>query len=181
MERKNFPIPKDMTVVVPARLYSTCEDPQLRLENKFSVALMTLPIEEMKVKERIMRIKEHSDEVNASADYLVNYWMMTLVSAVFPEWVLKVIMNSKHCTLAVSNLPGPNFTIKINGHEFENVGFFLPNIGQTACGVTILSYNNKLHFGIMTDENAIGSGEELGEILDGMVGEIEKMTKTILN
>lgn len=181
MTRKNYETPNDMTVVIPARLYSTCEDPQLRLENRFSVALQTLPFGDLMAKERVMKIKEYSDAVNASPDYLVNYWIMSLVSAVFPEWVLKVIMNSKHCTLAVSNLPGPNFTIKINGFEFENVGFFLPNIGQTACGITILSYDNKLHFGIMTDENSIASNEELGEILDGMVKEIESMTETTLN
>lgn len=170
-----------MTVVIPARLCNRREDPQLRLENKFSVALQTLPIDVERIDDRISRIKQYSEIVNASPDYLVNFWMMSVVSAVFPEWILSVIMNSKHSTMAVSNLPGPsNFTIKINGHEFESVGFFLPNIGQTACGLTILSYNNKLHFGMMADEAAISSEEELGEILQGMVREIEIMMENVL-
>lgn len=180
-ESKAYEIPKDMTVVIPARLYSTGEDQQLRLENKFSVALQKLPIDVQRSNDRVEKVKQYSDIVNASPDYLVNFWMMSTVSAIFPERILKVIMNSKHSTIAVSNLPGPNFAIKINGHEFESVGFFLPNIGQTACGITILSYNNKLHLGIMADETAIGSEEDLGEILKGMVREIKAMTESVLN
>lgn len=179
-ERKLCTVPKDMTVVIPARLYNHWEDPQLRMENKFSVALQTLPIDVKRIDDRIMKIKQYSDIVNASPDYLVNFWMMSIVCAIFPDWILRIIMNSKHSTMAVSNLPGPNFTIKIDGHEFENVGFFLPNIGQTAMGITILSYNNKLHFGVMADETAIKNEEELGEILDGMVREIKVMTENIL-
>jgi WS/DGAT C-terminal domain len=118
-ERKHCEIPKDMTVVLPARLYNTCEDPSLRLENRFYVELQTFPIDENNFSDRVTKIVEATDVVNASPDYLVNYWIMSLVSA----------LKSKHCTVAVSNLPGPNFTIKINGQEFENVGFFLPNVG----------------------------------------------------
>lgn len=164
-----------MTVVIPARLYTGYEDPQLRLENKFSVAMQTLPIDVKKTDERVQQIKNNSDIISSSPDYLVNYWIMSRVAAIFPDWILKVFMYSKHSTMAISNLPGPNFAIKIDGHEFENVGFFLPNLGRTACGLTILSYNNKLHFGIMADEAAIGSEEDLGEILNGMVREIKDM------
>lgn len=64
----------------------------------------------------------------------------------------------------------------MSGYEFENVGFFIPNIGQTAMGVTILSYNNKLHFKIMADEAAIENENDLGEILQGMKRESEAMT-----
>lgn len=179
-ERKHYEIPKDMTVVIPARLCNSREDPQLRMENRFSVAMQTLPIDENRIYDRINRIRRCSEVVSASPDYLVNYWMMTFVSAIFPEPILKVVMNSKHTTMAVSNLPGPNFAIKINGHELESLGFFLPNLGTTACGITILSYNNKLHFGIMADEAAVKNESDLWDILQGMVREIKVMTENIL-
>jgi WS/DGAT C-terminal domain len=179
-KRKNYDIPKDMTVVIPARLQNSKEDPQLKMENKFSVALQTLPIDIQTKGDRISKIKQYSDKAVASPDYLINYWMMSLVSAIFPDWILKVIMNSKHATMAVSNLPGPTCSIKIDGYEFENVGFFIPNIGQTAVGVTILSYNNKLHFGIMADETAIENENDLGEILQGMKREIEMMSHNVI-
>lgn len=178
-ERKKFEIPEEMTVVLPARLWNANEDPQLRMENKFSVALQTIPINVNNINDRISKIQQYSDDVHASPQYIINFWIMSLVSAIFPESILKVIMNSKHCSMAVSNLPGPNFAIKIDGHEFENVGFFLPNVGQTACGITVLSYNNKLHLGIMADDSAVQTEEDLGDILKGMVREIEVMTEYI--
>lgn len=178
---KNYEMPKDMTVVIPARLYNAKEDlSSLKMENKFSVALQTLPIDINQVGDRIDKIKCYSDLVVASPDYQINYFMMSVVAAIFPDWILKVILNSKHATMAVSNLPGPNFTIKINGLTFNSVGFFIPNIGQTAVGVTILSYDNKLHFGMMADDTAIDSEEDLGKIINGMINELYEMAENLL-
>jgi hypothetical protein len=177
--QKNLDVPKEMTIVLPVRLSSYGEDPELKLENKFSVALQTLPINNVQgMSNRIQMIKRYAEIVNSSPDYVVNYWMMVVVGGIFPDWILKAVLNSKHSTMVVSNLPGPNFTIKINNFELENVGFFIPNLGQTACGITVLSYNNKLHFGIMADETAIGSEEELGVILEGMIREIYAMAES---
>lgn len=179
--RKNYEMPKDMTVVIPARLYNGKENlSSLKMENKFSVALQTLPIDLSQVDERIGQIRMYSDIVVSSPDYQINYFMMSVVAAIFPDWILKVILNSKHSTMAISNLPGPNFTIKINGLTFNSVGFFIPNIGQTAVGLTILSYDNKLHFGMMADEAAIESEEDLGMIINGMIGELYGMAENYL-
>lgn len=181
-ENKNYDIPKDMTVVIPARLYNIKEDlSSLKLENKFSVALQTLPIENNgQANDRIDKVRKYSDIVAASPDYQINYFMMWFVAAIFPDWILKVILNSKHATMAISNLPGPNFTLKINGFQFHSVGFFIPNIGTTSVGLTVLSYDNKLHFGMMSDEAAIKTEEDLGTILNGMVAELYEMAKTLL-
>lgn len=178
-EKKNFKTPKEMTIVIPARLQNTRESQQLKMENKFSVALQTLPIETKTIGDRISKIKQFSNIAVASPDYLINYWIMSFVSAIFPDFVLKKIMQSNHATMAMSNLPGPTFTIKIKGFELENVGFLIPTIGLTAVGVTVLSYNNKLHLGITADEAAIDSEDDLGEILQGMEKEIEDMMKSI--
>lgn len=176
---KDFEVPKDMTVVIPARVCH--EDPTLKLQNKFSVAMQTIPIDVSRTSDRVERIRRHSEVVIASPDYQINFFLMSVVAGIFPDWVLKAIIQSKHSTIAVSNLPGPNFSLKINGFAFESVGFFIPNVGTTACGITILSYNNKLHFGAMADENAVASVEDLGLILKGMVKELHEMAKNILN
>lgn len=180
-ETKNYAMPKDMTVVIPARLYNAKENlSSLKLENKFSVALQTLPIDVNQVYDRVDKVKMYSDMVVASPDYQINYFMMSVVAAIFPDFILKVILNSKHASMAVSNLPGPNFTIKINGLVFNSVGFFIPNIGQTAVGLTILSYDNKLHFGMMSDEAAINSEEDLGIIINGLISELHEMAEKLL-
>lgn len=175
---KKFDVPEDMTVVIPARVCH--ESPTLKLQNKFSVALQTIPIDVSRTTDRVERVRRNSEVVISSPDYQINYFLMSVVAGIFPDWMLKILINSKHATLAVSNLPGPNFSLKINGFAFESVGFFIPNVGQTACGITILSYNNKLHFGAIADENSVESVEDLGMILNGMVNELHDMAEKIL-
>lgn len=68
-----------MTVVMPARIEA--EGAKLKLQNKFSVALQTLPIQAestMKMKNRAARfhakmfeVKKYSDQVHSSPDYFV--------------------------------------------------------------------------------------------------------------
>ncbi|XP_070507604.1 O-acyltransferase WSD-like [Chironomus tepperi] len=175
---KKMDVPKDMTVVIPARICH--ESPTLKLQNKFSVALQTIPIDMNRTTERVERVRRNSQVVISSPDYQINYFLLSVVAGLFPDWILKNIINSKHATMAVSNLPGPNFSLKINGFAFESVGFFIPNVGQTACGITILSYNNKLHFGAIADENSVGSVKDLGMILNGMVNELHGMAENLM-
>jgi hypothetical protein len=105
-EKKNYELPKEMTIVIPARLEYSREDAKLKMDNKFSVALQTLPIETKSIGDRISQIKKYSNIAVKSPDYLINYWIMSFVSAIFPDWILKTIMQSKHATMAISNLPG---------------------------------------------------------------------------
>ncbi len=187
--KRNQAVPENMTVVVPARIYNGKEQQELEVSNEFSVAYQTLPVrnpteflsEKNMMLNRIEKVKKYSDALAIAPDYHINYFMMSVVAALFPGHVLKKLMESKHATMAVSNLPGPNFAIKINNFELKNIGFFLPNIGQTACVLSVLSYNNKLQFGILADENSVGTEEELGEILNGMVDEIKFMAAKLLN
>lgn len=68
-----------MTVVLPARIEA--EGAQLKLQNKFSVALQTLPIHansSIKMKNRAARfhskmfeVKKYSDQLRSSPDYFV--------------------------------------------------------------------------------------------------------------
>lgn len=152
----------------------------LKLENKFSVALQTLPIDIKHSDERLNKIKSDGDVFAASPDYQINYFMMFVVAAILPDWILKKLIISRHATIACSNLPGPNFPIKIDGYKFENVGFFIPNVDTTALGLTILSYDDKLHFGIIADQAAISNKKDLEFILKGMINEICHMGERLL-
>lgn len=181
LERKNCKVPKNMTVVIPARMYDPYEKMSLKIENKFSVAMQTIPIDVENTMDRLSQIKRYSDKLKASPDYQVIYWSMSYITGVFPESIFKILFKKKHCTISVSNIPGPDSTIKIDTFILENVGFFLPNIGSTACGITLLSYNGKFHFGIMSDVVAIENDEDLSEILNGIVNEINVMAVVYLN
>jgi hypothetical protein len=152
----------------------------LKLENKFSVALQTIPIDIKHPDDRLNKIKKDGDVFASSPDYQINYFMMFVVAAILPDWILRKLIVSRHATVACSNLPGPNFPIKIDGFKFENVGFFIPNVNTTALGLTILSYDKKLQFGIIADQAAISNEKDLEFILKGMINELYQMGEKLL-
>jgi hypothetical protein len=147
------------------------------------VALQTLPITHGLIaneraphlRRRIEAVKRHSDSLRSAPDYMVNYWIMSYVAKVFPVPVMQKIMTSAHSTLAVSNLPGPQQTSKIRGHELKNLSFWIPNIGTTAIGLTLLTYGGRLQLGILADKAVIATEEDAHAILTGIVEEIKRM------
>ncbi|XP_053659029.1 uncharacterized protein LOC128708096 [Anopheles marshallii] len=175
--------PKNLTVVLPARIEK--ETPHLRLHNRFSVALQTLPIcpgiqmndssRHYALTKRILAVKSYSDVLRSSSDYLINYWIMSKMTCLFPETILRKILKSAHSTLAISNLPGPQQLPRIQGKELKNLSFFIPNLGTTAVGITLLTYGGKLQLGILADRAVIRTEDEAHSILKGTVEELERM------
>lgn len=76
-ESKDKYIPNTMTVVLPARI--AIEEAKLQLQNKFSVALQTLPIRartrlrnrSARFHSKMLEVKKYSDELRKSPDYYV--------------------------------------------------------------------------------------------------------------
>ncbi|XP_035892404.1 uncharacterized protein LOC118503342 [Anopheles stephensi] len=179
--------PKNLTVVLPARIEK--ETPHLRLHNRFSVALQTLPIapriqmndsnRHYAFSKRIRAVKRYSDSLRSSSDYLINYWIMSKMTCLFPEAILRKILKSAHSTLAISNLPGPQQLPRIQGRELKNLSFFIPNLGTTAVGITLLTYGGKLQLGILADRAVIRTEDEAHSILMGTIEEIERMSQLL--
>uniref|UniRef100_A0A182FB39 O-acyltransferase WSD1 C-terminal domain-containing protein n=2 Tax=Anopheles albimanus TaxID=7167 RepID=A0A182FB39_ANOAL len=175
--------PKSITVVLPARIEQ--EPPHLKLQNRFSVALQTLPIEcgidledtfrHKHIRNRILAVKRYADVLRSSSDYMINYWIISKMTCLFPEAMLRKILKSAHSTLAISNLPGPQQLPRIQGRELKNLSFFIPNLGTTAVGVTLLTYGGKMQLGILADQVVIGTEQEAHSILQGTIHELKKM------
>ncbi|XP_063697188.1 uncharacterized protein LOC134828138 [Culicoides brevitarsis] len=179
-------VPERITMVVPARIER--EQATLSLKNRFSVAMRPLPLKMNEARtnpvtnfyETMLNMKVFSDVLATAPDYQVNYWIMSFVAEMLPDYLFAKLMSSSHSTLAFSNLPGPQESVQIQGYALERIGFFLPNFGQTTVGITILSYGGQLQLGIMADKNAIPSKEEAGQILKDMVAEVANIRQFLL-
>ncbi|XP_050092935.1 O-acyltransferase WSD-like [Anopheles aquasalis] len=175
--------PQSITVVLPARIEQ--EPSHLKLQNRFSVALQTLPIEcgidledsfrHRNLRNRILAVKRYSDVLRSSSDYMINYWIISKMTCLFPEAILRKILKSAHSTLAISNLPGPQQLPRIQGRELKNLSFFIPNLGTTAVGITLLTYGGKMQLGILADRAVICTEDEAHSILQGTIQELKKM------
>ncbi|XP_054288425.1 uncharacterized protein LOC129004067 [Macrosteles quadrilineatus] len=195
-------VPPFITAVIPARLAPfetqaathvvraknfstkvtkiTKHERDSKLENKFSVAMLPLPIAsdsngKLRLFSKLRQVRKHCDLLRKSPDYLINYWLLRVVASLLPVWVLRPLLRSTHSTLVFSNLPGPTRLTKLAGHTLHDLVFWVPNRTTTGIGVTVLSYAGRLQLGLMADRALIACQQDAQIILDGVATAIQQM------
>ncbi|XP_039283628.1 uncharacterized protein LOC111055404 isoform X2 [Nilaparvata lugens] len=158
------------------------EDAKTKLDNKFSVALLSLPIaSETPIKEelfgKLRRVQQRTGVLRKSADYIVNYWILNVIATLFPVPVLREVTKSTQSSMVVSNMPGPQKQAKLAGQTLHNIVFWVPNRDSTGLGISILSYGGRLQLGIIADRALIPCSEDAQLVVDGVVEAINKMEK----
>lgn len=166
-------VPQFITVVIPARLGPTPEikasttviksknfstkvtkitenlEADGKLENKFSVAMLPLPIascstSQLRLFSKLRHVKKHCDILRKSPDYLINYWLLRVVATLLPTWLLSPLLKSTHSTLVLSNLPGPTRLTKLAGHTLHDLVFWVPNRTTTGMNTSVLKKEKRL-------------------------------------
>ncbi len=74
--------------------------------------------------------------------------------------------------LIVTNVPGPQFPLYLLGREMQSIVpiAFLPE--NHALAIAIMSYNGKLHFGLLGDYDAMSDLEAFGGDLEDALAEL---------
>jgi hypothetical protein len=54
-------------------------------------------------------------------------------------------------TAVMTNVPGPRQALYLAGSELKQMMFWVPQSGNIGMGVSILSFNGEVHFGLITD------------------------------
>lgn len=116
----------------------TAPSQKLTFKNRFSVGLLPLCISEVngiycghpaddprKLLDRLRDVSKSYRKLRSDSDYLVNYWVMTWLSAALPEALLRPFLKS-HSTMVFSNLPGPQ-AVAILGHTLKKISFWIPH------------------------------------------------------
>ena len=72
----------------------------------------------------------------------------------------------------MSNVPGPQVPLYLAGSQLDQIMFWVPQSGDIGVGVSILSYNGGVQFGLVID-NAIASDPH--DIIHRFKPEYEKL------
>jgi len=54
-------------------------------------------------------------------------------------------------TAVMTNVPGPQNPLYLAGSELKQIIFWVPQSGNIGMGLSILSFNGRVHFGLITD------------------------------
>uniref|UniRef100_A0A0K8SPR9 O-acyltransferase WSD1 C-terminal domain-containing protein n=1 Tax=Lygus hesperus TaxID=30085 RepID=A0A0K8SPR9_LYGHE len=161
---------EQMRILITARLPAS--DQPEELTNLFTVGMLELPITGNDKMKTVHLLQERLEKL---PDLYVNYWLLRVAFTIFPATFMSKHVVCTKCTLAVSNVPGPNEYIKIRGSRMTDMAFFLPSRDSTGVGIAFFSYADRFSIGIAADESLLSSPSQVDEILEGIFHSIVQM------
>ena len=60
-------------------------------------------------------------------------------------------MFSRKASAVATNVPGPQMPLYLGGSKISDLMFWVPQNGSIGLGISILSYNGAVHFGLIAD------------------------------
>jgi len=70
-------------------------------------------------------------------------------------------MLSEKATMVLTNVPGPQQPLYLGGGQVKQMMFWVPQNGSIGMGVSILSYNGMVFFGVITDRKLVPQPKEI--------------------
>lgn len=162
-----------LRVFVPVNLRPLDQPIPPDLGNEFTLVVVELPIGVADARDRIAAVHARMEALRHSADPEVVYALLSAMGATPPaveRWFVDFLGHK--ATAVVTNVPGPRAPLTLAGAPLDGVLVWVPQSGNVALGVSILSYAGRVVVGVATDEGIL---PRPAEIVDGICAEIDEM------
>jgi diacylglycerol O-acyltransferase / wax synthase len=171
------PVAKDTEIraMVPVNL-RPLQDAH-KLGNKFGLVPLTLPVGIINPLARLKEVQLRMAELKEGYQALLSFGVLGLVGAT-PKPVQKQVLDilARKATAVMTNVPGPQTPLYVAGVKVKQMLFWVPQSGDIGLGVSILSYNGGVQFGVITDTELCDTPQA---IIDGFEPEFEKLVYTL--
>jgi diacylglycerol O-acyltransferase len=166
----------DVRVMVPVNLRKASR--QQKLGNAFGLVPLVLPVGLEDPVARLYEVRHRMNELKGSYTALVAMSVLGVLGAT-PKQVQNEIQNyfARKATAVMSNVPGPQQPLFIAGSQLDQCMFWVPQSGDIGIGVSILSYNGGVQFGIVTDDALV---QDPDNIINRFAPEFEKLVMMAL-
>lgn len=145
-----------------------------KLGNHFGLVFLELPIGEANPLRRLERVAASMRELKRSRQAALTFGLLAAVGMA-PAAVQRMALElfSRKATTVATNVPGPQMPLYLAGCEVREMMFWVPQNGTIGMGLSILSYNGRVHFGIIADAKRVPDPEPL---VQRFAREVEKLT-----
>ena len=170
------PVDKCIRIVVPVNIRK--KEEKIRIHNKIGMLSIELPVHVNDVKKRIKYIREKTELLKHSIEPVLIYNLLNILADVIPTALEQKFSDFIGTKIAgvVTNVPGPKNVIFLAGEKVNDIMFWVPQTSPLGIGVSIISYNNKVCLGVVTDTNLVNQPDE---IISGYYKEFEAMKKLL--
>ena len=132
------------------------------LGNHFGVIGVELPVGLENPIERLYEIFRRTQALKHSYEPPVTLGIMTALGyapQVLQDRLMDLLVS--RCTAVMTNVPGPQHPLYLAGARIGQVMFWVPQVGDVGMGVSILSFDGKVQFGLMTDTAIVADPAEV--------------------
>lgn len=123
-----------------------------KLGNHFGLVFLDLPVGEANPIARVARVAECMDRLKQSRQAVMAYGLLAALGIAPPALQgVALELFSRKATAVATNVPGPQQPLYMAGCRMREMMFWVPQTGSIGVGISIMSYNNRVHFGLIVD------------------------------
>ncbi len=166
----------DLRAMVPVNLRSPGSAKSLG--NKFGLVPLLLPIGVEHPVERVIEVRARMNELKGGYTAVLAMALLGM-AGLAPRAVQKQVLDllARKATAVMTNVPGPQHTLYLAGAPLKQMMFWVPQSGDIAVGVSILSYDGAVQFGLITDKKVCKDPQA---IIDRFRPEFENLVHAVL-
>jgi WS/DGAT/MGAT family acyltransferase len=149
-----------------------------KLGNRFGLVFLDLPIGIENPVERLYAVRENMRAVKGSYQPVVALGVLAAMGAgpkILQEQLLAML--AKNATAVMTNVPGPQQPLYLGGALIGSMMFWVPQSGDIGLGISILSYNGEVRFGVVADR---GLCPDPDRVIERFAPEFEKLVLATL-
>lgn len=133
-----------------------------KLGNHFGLVFLELPVGESNPIARVRHVAEDMDRIKASRQAIMTFGALaTLGMTPTPVQRLALDLFSRKATTVATNVPGPQMPLYLAGARINEFMFWVPQTGSIGIGLSILSYQGRIHFGLIADAKSVPDPDQI--------------------
>lgn len=166
----------EVRAMIPVNLRSAKDEGTLG--NRFGLGTLLLPLHEGNPFARLFLVRERMNELKGSYQPPLTLALLGAVG-IAPKMVQQQFLDilAAKASTVMTNVPGPRQPLYLAGSRLDQVMFWVPQSGDIGIGVSILSYNDNVQFGLITDHHFVPDPETITPLF---AAEFEKMMLAML-
>jgi WS/DGAT/MGAT family acyltransferase len=166
----------ELRALVPINMRS--KEDEGKLGNRFGMVTLLLPVGESNPLARVFEVRRRMGELKGSYQPVVSLGILGAVGLA-PKLVQDQVLDmlAAKATAVMTNVPGPTAQRYVAGARLAQQMFWVPQSGDIGMGVSILSYNGNVQFGLVIDKRFAPDPER---IVSRFEPEFEKLLYSVL-
>ena len=144
-----------------------------KLGNQFGLVFLDLPIGIENPIERLYAVRANMAALKGSYQPILALGLLAAMGS-GPRALQDVVLQmlARNATSVMTNVPGPQQPLYLAGARIDSLMFWVPQSGDIGMGVSIISYDGKVQFGLITDRGLCPDPETISGRFDA---EFEKL------